>query len=80
LFCRLNINGDSLQDRMDNLLFLDEFIFCLCHALTSSENETNGYQLVVDKDNEYIRLAFSNFNGKLKWIITCTLVLNLSSH
>jgi hypothetical protein len=58
------------------LLFLGEFAFCSGYQLASSENAFNGYRLVVDKDNEFTRIASSSSDGKLNKITTDRLILD----
>jgi len=71
---------DTLQDNIDNLLFLDEFNFCSGYQLASSANAFNGYRLVVDKDNVFTRIASSNSDGKLNKITTDRLILDQICH
>jgi hypothetical protein len=67
---------DTLKDKIDNLLFLEEFTFCSGYRLAKSENAFNGYRLVVDNDNEYTRIASTNTDGKLNKIKTDRLILD----
>lgn len=67
---------DTLQDKIDNLLFLEEFTFCSGYQLAKSQNAFNGYRLVVDKDNEFTRMASSSSDGKLNKITTDRLILD----
>jgi hypothetical protein len=71
---------DTLQDKIDNLLFLEEFTFCSGYQLAKSQNAFNGFRLVVDSDKEFTRIASTSADGKLNKITTDRLILDQICH
>jgi len=66
----------TLEDKIDKLLYYDDFGFCSGYGVAISEGAFNGYRLVVDNEGKITRLASSTSDGKLKKITTDKLVIN----